>query len=509
MKADNDRNCLTYWFPKLVAAGVPVPMTRIVTTQPDLAGGDLVLLMDGAEARGFDAFLKRLLEAADAVALATSWPVFLRTGHTSGKHNWRETCHWRNREHAARHVGALVGFSHEVDFLGLPHDVFVVREMLKTEPILPLPRYGGMPLTGEIRAFVGGGEVLCLHAYWPAESIRQGLGINLPEGVRVAGVVQSPGLVGERLAALDGSRRYDKKPGGGIPSVLVPHAGKFSWDTFRNPLLFAEFYQNLGLSPLDAEEREKPPRCIGGYVVGDAPVEQWLSADAVGGNDLHRWTAKQFTKNVDTRPRGLLNLDHLNERGVLGEGGLPWLSDVDTERPVGVEQPRTVGEQRNLVLFFSHGYTPGSGYTRTSLIVLPLEYSVKNGRWWPSKAIRDGMDPADVLQKLEVASVAAATMYIEDVMPVAAILSQVAEAFKGDGEWSVDLLPTADGKWFVTDMAAAERSYHDPACSRVLKKKAATDGEGEGKSEGGRLLIELGVPVAPVRAGGGSPDAGG
>ncbi len=43
------------------------------------------------------------------------------------------------------------------------------------------------------------------------------------------------------------------------------------------------------------------------------------------------------------------------------------------------------------------------------------------------------------------------------------IALQAADAFRGDGAWSVDLLPTRRG-FFVTDMAEAERSWHWPGC---------------------------------------------
>ena len=37
-----NRNCLSYWFPKLLAAGVPVPRTEIVKTD-----AELIAILDG------------------------------------------------------------------------------------------------------------------------------------------------------------------------------------------------------------------------------------------------------------------------------------------------------------------------------------------------------------------------------------------------------------------------------------------------------------------------------
>jgi hypothetical protein len=81
-------------------------------------------------------------------------------------------------ENVTAHVTNLVEYSASCSLLGLPCDVFAVREMLPTEPIAFLPRYGGMPLVTEVRAFVAGGEVLCTHPYWPPDSILQGLYVN-------------------------------------------------------------------------------------------------------------------------------------------------------------------------------------------------------------------------------------------------------------------------------------------------------------------------------------------
>lgn len=61
-----------------------------------------------------------------------------------------------------------------VDLIGLGTDVWCVRELLPTRPLAHLPRYAGMPLVREMRAFVGNGAVQCLHPYWPEGAIRQG-----------------------------------------------------------------------------------------------------------------------------------------------------------------------------------------------------------------------------------------------------------------------------------------------------------------------------------------------
>jgi hypothetical protein len=166
----SSRNCLADWFPRLQAAGVPVPRTEIVrwAGQPEA----LADLLDGKEPKGFKGFVAALTIAAAKVG---GPPAFLRTGQGSGKHSWASTCHVTDLAKLPDHVERLVEWSHMVSFLGaLPFDVWAVRELLPTTPRVLLPSYDGFPLVREARGFVGNGEVKCVHPYWPADAIRQG-----------------------------------------------------------------------------------------------------------------------------------------------------------------------------------------------------------------------------------------------------------------------------------------------------------------------------------------------
>lgn len=171
---DRQRSCLSYWFPTLKSAGVPVPRTEIVRT-----GVNLLLACFGEPPDGprpemeFRSFVAELTDAARRLSPAGPW--FLRTGQGSGKHNWKNCCHVTDLTRLDRHVAGLVEWSECVDFLGLPWNVWAVREMLPTEPVTTLPRYGDMPLVREVRAFIKDGRVVCTHPYWPAGAVREGL----------------------------------------------------------------------------------------------------------------------------------------------------------------------------------------------------------------------------------------------------------------------------------------------------------------------------------------------
>ncbi len=175
-----DRNDLAYWFPKLAEAGIPVPRTEIVDAGEDWR--DLLGYFDDpkkhpgelAKAKAvMDPLACNLRQMAKYVDRMP--PYFLRTGQGSGKHRWKDCCDLRDMDSLESHILSLVEWSEMVDFVGLPWRHWAIRERLPVKPIATLPRYGGMPLVREMRCFVDGGNILCHHAYWPRDSIRDGL----------------------------------------------------------------------------------------------------------------------------------------------------------------------------------------------------------------------------------------------------------------------------------------------------------------------------------------------
>lgn len=166
---ESDRTCLSWWFPLVEAAGLPVPVTEIVRYD----AGDLALLVDGEMPSGFEELVGSIQRAGDRLG----WPVFLRTGHISAKHDWNDTCYVPGPEQVGRHVAALVEWSSMVDIMGLPTAVWVVREMLAVEA--PFSAFGGMPVARERRWWIADGAVVGHHPYWPPDALRQG---RAPQG---------------------------------------------------------------------------------------------------------------------------------------------------------------------------------------------------------------------------------------------------------------------------------------------------------------------------------------
>lgn len=159
--------CLSYWFPIIEAAGLPVPKTVIIESPDGLIG-----CLDDRKPEGWEGFIRELGDTADAMG----YPCFLRTGQGSGKHQWRDTCYVERRDVLGQHVYNLIEWSVLAGPIGLPTDVWVVREMLPVEVLAYLREYGGMPLVREVRGFIRDGEVICQHPYWPKGAIVRGGG---------------------------------------------------------------------------------------------------------------------------------------------------------------------------------------------------------------------------------------------------------------------------------------------------------------------------------------------
>lgn len=169
-----DRNCLSWWFPRVAAEGLPVPRTTILR-MPPAAQESIWAGFDGREGTPDQlGALERFFADIRAAAEDFGYPVFLRTGHTSGKHEWSRTCCLSRPEDVPRQVFALAEYSECAGFPGLPWAVWAVREFLPVVPLGTCPRYGSMPVVREFRCFVDGGRLLCWHPYWPRDAIARG-----------------------------------------------------------------------------------------------------------------------------------------------------------------------------------------------------------------------------------------------------------------------------------------------------------------------------------------------
>lgn len=169
-----DRNALSFWFPFLQRAGLPVPRTRTFA-MPEEAKAVIPDRFDGRRGKdGGKALTGFAAHIASEVRRDFGFPFFLRTDHTSGKHEWSRTCYVGSAGDLAAHMVVIAEYSEIVDMIGLPWETWVARELLPTAPIGTCPLYRDMPICREFRAFVGGGKVVCVHPYWPREALEKG-----------------------------------------------------------------------------------------------------------------------------------------------------------------------------------------------------------------------------------------------------------------------------------------------------------------------------------------------
>ena len=168
MRTD-DSTRLSYWFPLVQAAGLPVPRTRIVSLS-DEEFRDFSAVFDGKTPECWERLMRDIRAAAEGPD-GVGVPFFLRTDFTSNKHNWEKSCHVSDLERIGHYVYDLAEFSEMADmFGGMPPDTFVVRELLPTNAVFTA-FWGKMPIAREFRFFVRDGYVEHWQPYWPPESI--------------------------------------------------------------------------------------------------------------------------------------------------------------------------------------------------------------------------------------------------------------------------------------------------------------------------------------------------
>lgn len=171
-----DLSAMSYWFPKLEAAGLPVPRTKLFKMPADVQQ-EIWEALDGKPGAGLIAEFARQVTV---LAADFAYPIFLRTDHTSGKHDWKRTCFVERATDIASHLVAIAEHSETAGIIGLPWDSWAIREFLPTIPLAVCPNFGDMPVCREFRAFVDDGEVQCVHPYWPEKALMQG-GITRPQ----------------------------------------------------------------------------------------------------------------------------------------------------------------------------------------------------------------------------------------------------------------------------------------------------------------------------------------
>jgi hypothetical protein len=164
-----DKTALSYWFPKIEAASLPVPKTRIIPITPE-AETEIWGAFDGIKQGNAKPFFNSLEIAANEMG----YPCFLRTDQTSGKHSWERTCFLESPKDIPQHVFNIAEFSELADLRGLSWTMWVIRELLPTIPYGICPDFGNFPICKEFRFFVEDETIKCFHPYWPLFCLEDG-----------------------------------------------------------------------------------------------------------------------------------------------------------------------------------------------------------------------------------------------------------------------------------------------------------------------------------------------
>lgn len=164
-----NKNNMAYWFPLLKQIKMRVPDTILIHSGIT----DLGETLEDGNPEKYRTFLDRLKSAINEIGL----PCFLRTGQTSDKHSWKDTCYIDSDDDAylLRHVANLVETSYMANIAGMPFDysIWAIRRLIPTTPVLTY--FNGMPITKERRLFISNGKVICNHPYWPKDAFDDGI----------------------------------------------------------------------------------------------------------------------------------------------------------------------------------------------------------------------------------------------------------------------------------------------------------------------------------------------
>jgi len=178
-KLNYEKNCMSYWLPKLFEMKVPIPKTIMVDmnkVDKNFVGAIRKIFWMKKPNKEDRIALTKFRHVLERMGHKIGYPLFLRTGQTSEKHEWSETCFIKSQDKLLKNAQNIAEYSIMKDMKGgFPINIWVARELLKTAPAFTA--FGGMPIAREFRYFVEDGKILCRHPYWPQEAFK-GLGTD-------------------------------------------------------------------------------------------------------------------------------------------------------------------------------------------------------------------------------------------------------------------------------------------------------------------------------------------
>lgn len=174
------KNCITHWFDAVKNSGVLYPETKIIETDAKLVMipyGEYESLNKEDKDKIAD-FFSNIEESLKQIL--TYPKAFIRSGQTSAKHNWKNTCYIdllecnsleKRIKYISDHILSIVEFSEMAGIVGLPTNIWVIREFLELNTVFEA-FYGKMPINREYRFFADNKFVYHVQPYWPKKAFK-------------------------------------------------------------------------------------------------------------------------------------------------------------------------------------------------------------------------------------------------------------------------------------------------------------------------------------------------
>jgi len=162
--------------PKLVELEMPIPETIFIDmdkVDKNFANAIRKIFWMKKPNKEDKIALTKFRRILETMGHKIGYPLFLRTGQTSQKHEWSDTCFVENQNKLLKNAQNLAEWSIMKDFKGgFPINIWVVRKVLKTSPVFTAFSETKMPVVREFRYFIKDGKILCRHPYWPKEAFK-------------------------------------------------------------------------------------------------------------------------------------------------------------------------------------------------------------------------------------------------------------------------------------------------------------------------------------------------
>jgi len=165
-----EKNCISFWFPKLLELGITVPDTKIIKAEFDLSlysngeyEGKLISKNEKEKVSKVANTIEEFEIAINNAASVVGYPLFLRSGVAAAKRKWKNTCFVKSQKDLMQHVFNIVNWSNSAAFFGMPCDVWAVRQYINMTTMFSA--WDEVPINIEKRVFVKNGKVQCYHNY--------------------------------------------------------------------------------------------------------------------------------------------------------------------------------------------------------------------------------------------------------------------------------------------------------------------------------------------------------